>query len=158
VLRVPDRRHPSLVTPGISWINPHRWRKIRKRISRGTGVLAEFHVAVEFPLTGLYRLVGPVTLVDTGLVLWEDSGTSERMDPRGLTYTASQPGIHRVRLFVTIFDWAGERHVRRNYWGATVPMGRQRVLAHTVNKVALTVSKDERSMYRRLNPWIRSAS
>ena len=156
MLRVPDRRHPSLVTPRISWINPHRWRKIRKRISRGTGVLAEFYVIVEFPLSEGYRLIGPVTLVDAGLALWEDSGTSERMDPNGLMYTASTAGIHRVRLFVMVFDWAGERHVRRSHWGTYNSMGRGLVLHRMANKVALTVSKDERSMYRRLNPWVRS--
>jgi hypothetical protein len=113
---------------------------------------------VEFPLSEGYRTIGPVRLVDGGLVLWEDSGTSERMDPNGLTYTASDKGIHRVRLFVTIFDWAGERHVRRSYWGTNVPMNREILIPRMANKVALTVSKDERSMYRRLNPWIRSAS
>ncbi len=157
MLRVPDRRHPSLVTPDIAWINPHRWRKIRGRISKGTGVLAKFHVAVEFPLTGDWRLVGPVTLVDCGVVLWQDSGTSERLIDQGTSYTVSTPGIHRVRLFVLIFDWAGERHVRRSYWGTNQPMGRDLVLQRAASKVALTTSKSEISMYRRLHPWTISA-
>ncbi len=157
VLRVPDRRHPSLVTPGIAWINPHRWRKIVKRISKGTGVLAKFHVAVNFPLSGDWRLVGPVTLVDCGVLLWRDSGTSEQLIDQGTSYTASTPGIHKVRLFVLIFDWAGERHVRRSYWGTNAPMGLDRVLQRAANKIALTTSKSEISMYRRLHPWTISA-
>ncbi len=157
MLRVPDRRHPSLVTPGIAWVNPHRWPKIVKRISPGVGTLCHFSVIVEFPLSEGYRTIGPVRLVDGGLVLWRDVGTSERLIDQGTSYTGSTPGIHKVRLFVLVFDWAGERHVRRSYWGMNQPMGRDLVLQRMASKVALTTSKSEISMYRRLHPWTISA-
>lgn len=149
---LPAGRHPTLVDPSIRWINPHRYRKTRKRISPGVGTLCTFYTGVEFPLTGEYRTIGPVRLVDAGLRLWEDFGQSERLDKNALTYTASDSGVKRVRLFVIVFEWAGEIHVRRIIINApNVPTGA--ILQHAASKVALTTSKDERSMNRRLQPW-----
>lgn len=118
------------------------------------GTLCTFYTSVEFPLTGEYLTIGPVRIVDAGLRLWEDFGQSEKLDKGALTYTPSEVGVKRVRLFVLVFDWAGEVHVRRLIWGTgdgQMPAGS--VLYNAARKVALTVSKDERSMFRRTTPW-----
>lgn len=117
----------------------------------------DFYVSVEFPLSGVRRTIGPVKLVDGGMRLWEDHGQSERLDKRALTYTASDTGVKRVRLFVLVFEWAGEIHVRRIITDA--PQIRPgKMLEHAARKVALTISKDERSMFRRTTPWRMSVS
>jgi hypothetical protein len=152
VLRVPDRDHPSLVTPGIRWINPHRYRKIIKHISRGARDIGGFFVWVEFPLTGSYRKVGPVRVIHAGYIKYLDRGTSEKLIKNGLAYSASDPGIKKCDLFVLVFDWAGERHVRRMFRGRSNDNGGyERLMWEAAYKVALTTSKDERSMYRRLH-------
>ncbi len=154
---LPNGRHPTLVHPEIRWINPHRFRKSRKVISPGCGTLSDFYVSVEFPLSGVRRTIGPVRLVDAGLRLWEDFGQSERLDKDALTYKPSDTGVKRVRLFVLVFMWAREIHVRRLIVSdAQIPAGA--IVQHAAMKVALTISKDERSMFRRTSPWRMSGS
>lgn len=110
-------------------------------------------MSVEFPVSDVYRTIGPVRLVDAGLRLWEDFGQSERLDKDALTYTASDAGVKRVRLFVLVFIWAREIHVRRLIVGAHKPVPAGSILQHAAMKIALTITKDERSMNRRLQPW-----
>lgn len=152
----------GLVHSDIRWINPRRDRKIIKHISRGARDIGGFYAWVEFPLTGLYRKVGPVRVVHAGYIKYYDRGSSEVLIKDGLQYKASTAGIKKCDLFVLVFDWAGERHVRRIFAPRVhvphEPGKIQRLFAIAAFKVALTTSKDERSMYRRLNPWIRSAS
>lgn len=140
-------------------LNPHRPRKIRKRISSGVGKIADFFVRVEFPVSGDIRIYGPVDLYHAGYIKYEDFGTSEVMDnAAGLTYSASEPGVRKADLFVLVYRTLGHTNqdlgdvmVRRIFMKRV--NGRKRLqplLKLAARKVALSVNKDERILMRRL--------
>ncbi len=106
-------------------------------------------------MTGEYRQVGPVRVVHAGYIKYVDHGVSEALVKDGLEYSASTAGTKKCDLFVLVFDWVGERHVRRLFLArkntAHRPGKLGRLFSLAAQKVALTTSKDERSMYRRLH-------
>jgi hypothetical protein len=132
------------------WINPKRPRKIVKHISRGTGEIAKINVAVEFPLTERYALVRDVRIVHAGYIRYRDFGTSEAMAEHGLTYKATEAGTKKADLFVLVFDFLGNTYVRRMFRGRkNVGPWRARLLQNAANKVALSISKDERNLMKK---------
>lgn len=131
--------------------NPKRDPKIIRHISRGVGDVAEISVRVEFPLSESYILVSPVRVIHAGYIRYYDRGWSESMAKHGLTYIQSGAGTKKADLFVLVFDFAGERYVRRMFREKkNVGPWRDQLLQGAANKVALSISKDERNLMRKL--------